>query len=453
LQAYSLGSKATLVKNDDAAAIPLFQRAVSLDPNFAMGYAHLGTSYYNVGESVRAAENIRKGYELRERVSEREKLYITSHYEQFATGDLEATRKAYELWEQTYPRDEAALINLGTVYSILGDYNKSLAAHQEAMKLSPGSGLSYANLVAAYVAVNRLDEATATAQEAEAHNLDSPVLHSNLYLVDFLQHNSTGMEREAGGLMGKAGFEDLMLSFESDTAAYGGQFSKARELTRRAAESAQRADEKEAAAAYQAEAAVREALVGNMTEARQQARAALALSTGKDCQAIAAVTLGLVNDAAQSSRLADDLAKRYPEDTIVQFEYLPMIQAATDLQEGRAIKAIDALAKTAPYELGAPAQNVNFALYAVYFRGKAYLAARQGSQAATEFQKILDHSGAVQNEPIGAMAHLGLGRAYVITGDAAKAKAAYQDFLALWKDADPDIPILKEARAEYARLQ
>jgi serine/threonine protein kinase/Flp pilus assembly protein TadD len=453
LQAYGLGCQAMTVQNDYATATSLFQRAVSLDPNFAMAYGRLGTSYSNLGQTARAAENTRKAYDLRERVSELEKLYIASHYENFVTGNVEAARKTYELWVQTYPRDFVPPGNLGAIYGNLGDYDKALARAQESLKLAPGSGLSYANLVSSYLQVNRLDEARATAQEAQAHSLDSPQIHSSLYGIDFLQHDAAGMEREAAALIGKPGFEDSMLGSESDSAAYGGQFSKARELTRRASDSAQRADEKETAAGYEAEAAVREALVGNISQAKQQAQAALALSTGRDVEAVSAIALGLAGDSAQATRLAADLAKGFPEGTIVRFEYLPMIQAAVALQSGSATKATEALAPATPYELGSPAQTLSFALYSVYLRGRAYAAAHQGSAAVAEFQKILDHPGVVLNEPIGALAHLGLARAYGLSSDTAKAKSAYQDFFALWKDADPDIPILNEAKAEYAKLK
>jgi len=450
LQAYSLGYQAMEERQDYAAAVPLFQRATSLDPNFAMAYARLGATYGNLGESTRSAENTRKAYELRERVSEREKFYIASHYEHWVTGNLEAARKTYELWAQTYPRDDIPPGNLRSIYGVLGDYDKALARAQEAMKLDPGSGINYGLLVWAYLQVNRLDEARATAQEAQAHNLDNPQIHFSLYGIDFLQHDAAGMEREAAGLMGKRGWEEDMLAIESDAAAYGGQFAKARELTRRASDSAQRADEKETAASYEAEAAVRGALVGNMSQAKQQAQAALALSTGVNVEAWSAIALGLAGYAPQSTRLAADLAKRFPEDTIVQFEYLPMIHAAAALQSGSANKAIEALAPAAPYELGSIGVG---SLYPVYLRGDAYLAAHQGSAAAAEFQKILDHAWVVLNEPIGALAHLGLARAYAMQGDTAKGKSAYQDFLTLWKDADPNIPILKQAKAEYAKLQ
>jgi serine/threonine protein kinase/tetratricopeptide (TPR) repeat protein len=449
LQAYSLGYQMQGVKRDNAAAIPFFQRAVSLDPNFAMAYARLATNYVNLGETARASENIRKAYELRERVSEREKFYIVSHYEQYFTGNLEATRKTYELWAQTYPRDEVPANNLAAIDQALGDYDKALAANQQVLKLNPESGLYYTNLISGYVSVDRLDEARATAQDAQAHHLDNPQNHLILYGIDFLQHDAAGMDREAAALMGKPGFEDVMLGTESDTAAYAGQFSKARELTRRASESAQRADEKEAAAGYVAEAAWREALVGNMSLAKQQAQAALALSTGRDVEALSAMALGVAGDAAQATRVAADLAKRFPEDTIVQFNYLPTIHADTALQGGSGAKAIEALTPVAPYELG----SVGQALYPIYLRGEGDLAARQSSAAAGEFQKILAHPGIVANSQIGALAHLGMGRAYAQSGDASKARSAYQDFLAIWKDADPDVPILKEAKAEYAKLQ
>ena len=451
LRSYSLGYQVEVVSNDNPAALAFFQRAISLDPNFAMAYARLGNTYSNMGQTARGAENTRKAYELRERVGEREKLYIASHYETNATGNQEAARRTCELWAQTYPRDAIPHAVLTAIYSSLGDYNKALAAAQEALKRSPGSGLGYANIVNSYLNVDRLDEARTTAQEAQAHNLDSPAMHFYMYSIAFLQHDAAGMEHEAAGLMGKPGFEDAMLYTESDTAANAGQLAKARELTRRASDSAQRADEKETAAAYEAEAAVREALVGNMIQAKQAAKAALDLSTGRDVEAVLAVALGLAGDAARTTRLVSDLAKRFPEDTVVQFNYLPAIRAAIALQ-GAPSDAIEALVPAAPYELGNPRQSLSFALYPVYLRGVAYVAAHQGSAAAAEFQKILDHPGIVVNEPIGALAHLGLARAY-LSSDTTKAKSSYQDFFALWKDSDPDIPILKQAQAEYAKLQ
>jgi eukaryotic-like serine/threonine-protein kinase len=452
LQAYSLGGRA-IGETDFAAAISFFQRAVNLDPNFAMAFQLMGVNYANLNENARAAESIRKAYELRGRTSEREKLFISASYQDSVTGNLEAARSAYELLAQTYPRAAAPQTYLSDIYARLGEYEKGLRAAQEALRLDPGSGVNYGNLVGAYVVLNRPDEAIATAQEARSHKLDGPYLRQVLYQVDFLEHDAAGMAHDAGQLMGKQGWEDVMLDLESDTAAYAGEFAKAREQTRRAADSAQRADEKETAAGYKAEASVREALVGNMAVAKQEAQAALALANGRDPEGISAIAVGLTGDSAQAARLAGDLGKRFPEDTIAQSQYLPMIHSVIALQRGDADKAVEALAAAEPYELGQGTNPLSFYLYPAYLRGEAYVAAKQGTAAAIEFQKILDHPGVVVNDPIGALAHLGLGRAYALSGDSAKAKTSYQHFFALWKNADPDIPLLRQAKAEYAKLR
>ena len=451
LQAYNLGLTAIL-NGDSTAAITFLGRAVSLDPNFAMAYLRLGAGYYNVGETVRATDGMRKAFGLRERTSEREKLAIPSYYELLVTGNLEAARKDYELWAQTYARDFEPRHQLGIIYILLGQYDKALKATQEALGLNPGSAPDYANLARIQGHLDRLDEAKATVHQTREHHLDGPSTHQFLYLVDFLEHDAAGMGREAAELLGKPGYDDSILDDESNTAAYGGEFAKARELTRQATDSAQREEEKEAAALYKAEGAIREALVGNMALAEQQAQSALAPAAGRDVEAFSAISFGLAGDSAHSSRLAEDLNKRFPEDTVAQFYYLPMIHAANALRSGDGGRAIDALVPAGPYELG-QVSGVYFGLYPAYLRGAAYLAAKQGPAAAAEFQKILDHSGVVGNEPIGSLAHLGLGRAYALSGDNAKAKTAYQDFFALWKNADPDIPILKQARAEYAKLK
>ena len=453
LKAYGLGYEEANIKNDYAAATRLFQRAISLDPNFAMAYARLGSSYFNLADTSLAAETTRKAYQLRERVSEREKFYISSHYEQFVLGNLEETRKTYELWAQTYPGDDVPVGNLGLIYANLGNYEKSLAATQEALRLDPGNALYNGNLVSIFLTLNRTSEAKRMVEQAQARGLDSPSLHTALYLSDLVQHDAADLERQAAELIGKPGYEDLALYYDSDAAAYSGQLAKARELTRRAAESARRADEREAAADYEAEAAVREALVDNVHLAKRQAQAALALSNGRDLQAISAIALGLSGDSVQATRLADNLGKRFPEDTVVQFNYLPTIRAAVSLRGGDTGKAIQALAAAEPYELGATTDNLSFYLYPVYMRGEAYLAAHQGTAAAAEFEKIIDHPGLVVNELIGALARLEMGRSYELSGDSIKAKAAYKDFLTLWKYADPNTPILKQAKAEHAKLQ
>jgi DNA-binding winged helix-turn-helix (wHTH) protein/tetratricopeptide (TPR) repeat protein len=452
LQAYTLGYQAVL-KLDSAAATQFFQQAIDRDPSFAMAYARLGEIYANLGETARARDNLSKAYELRARVGEREKLYIDSHYEDTVTGNLEAARRAYESWAQMYPRDEVPLDNLGNLYFEVGQHNLALATFQKLHELDPGSELSSGGLVTAYTFLDRLEEAEAMARQAQAHGADSPSIHTNLYQIDFLKHDSAGMDQEAALILGKPGDEDDLLYLESDTAAYAGQLAKARELTRRAVASAQHADTKEDAAAYEAAGAVREALVGNPALAKQRAKAALALSKGRDVQAISTVALTLAGDSRLAMRLANDLAARFPNDTLVQFNYLPVIHAGAALESGNSAKALEALAPAAPYELGVITGSADFTLYPIYLRGEAYLAAHQGAEAAVEFQKILDHPGIASNEPIGALAHLGLGRAYALSGNTAKSTASYRDFLTLWKDADPDVPVYRQAKAEYAKLQ
>jgi eukaryotic-like serine/threonine-protein kinase len=453
LQAYTLGKQTMDVANDYAAAIPLFERAVSLDPNFAMAYLRLAQSYQPLSENDRCAENARKAYALRERVSESEKLGISSFYDLVVTGNLEAARTSFQAWAQTYPRDEDPQVYLWFTYTSMGDYPKANAAALQALNLNPGSGNNYVNLAYTYQWIDQLDQAKATVRDSRAHNIDSPWLPLVLYVVNFLQHDAAEMQQQVATATGKPGVDDQILFLESETAAYYGEFAKSRELTRLAADSAQRASEKEAAAEYKSHSAVREALAGDMLSAQQDAQAALALAAGRQVEGFSAVALGLAGDSAQAERLVADLGKRFSEDTIVKFNYLPMIRAATALYTGDGKRAIDALSASAPYELGQTNSSFTFALYPVYLRGEAYLTAKQGAAAGNEFQNILDHAGLVGNEPLVALAHLGLGRAYALAGDSAKSKAAYQDFFALWKDADPDVPIFKQVKAEYAKLQ
>jgi Flp pilus assembly protein TadD len=450
LQAYTLGAQAIHNGNNSAASAPL-QRAIMLDPNFAVAYVALGTAYSNLGEKSLAAENIRKAYDLRDRVSEREKFDISSHYAAMVTGDLLQANQVYQLWAQTYPRDYIPIGNLGVDGSILGQYDNGLAAARRALELDPTSGNSYGNLVADYLYLDRLDEALAILQQAKARGIDSPILRFNQYAIAFLHGDTATMANEVAWASGKAGIEDAFLYLQSDTAAYAGQFAQANDLTARAIASAEQAGEKETAAGYQAQAAVHEALVGEAAQARQQAAAALKISDGRDTEAAAALSLALTGDSAQAQKLADDLAKQYPEDTVVQFNYLPAIHGAIALDQNAPAKAIADLQPALPYELGQPAGDL--ALSVVYVRGLAYLATHQGAQAATEFQKILDHPGAVANEVIAPLAHLGIARARALTGDKSGARKAYQDFLALWQHADPAIPILQQAKSEYAKLQ
>ncbi|MGC1833654.1 MAG: protein kinase [Candidatus Acidiferrales bacterium] len=448
LQAYSAGRKTMIGKGDSAAAAPFFSRATQLDPKFAMAYAALGNAYSNLAEMGLAAANIRKSYELRGSVSDREKFYIESHYFHFVTGDLEKARRVYEIWAQIYPRDVGPLTNLAVIYSFLGNYEKSLAMATEAVRLSPEDSQNYANLVDAYIFLNRLDQARTAATEAQSKNLDSPDLRIYLYMVAFLQNDAARMRQQVAWSAGQPGVEDALLANEADTAAYTGNLHKAREFSRRASTSAQLAEEKETAAGYEVSAGLREALFGNITEGRKLSEAALALSTDRDTQYGVALALVFAGDDSPGKKLAKRLAEQFPEDTAVQFCYLPTVDALLALRRSDSSKAVEALSLATPYELGVAAR-----LYPAYVRGRVYLAAHEGSKAASEFQKILDHRGVIINEPIGALAHLQIGRAYVIQGDTAKAKAAYQDFLTLWKDADPDIPVFIAAKAEYAKLK
>ena len=453
LQAYAMGKRATDVDNDYLAAIAFFQRAVALDPNFAMAYLMLAASYQPQGELTLAAENARKAYDLRERTSDHERLNIAAFYEIVVTGNLEAARRSYELIAQTYSRDEAAQIILWYIHLICGDYARADAAAKRAFEINPDSSNNYVSVMYCDQYLGRYDQAKAAAEQSRAKKLSSPWYPLILYVVDFLQNDPAGMAKQATGTQGIPGVEDQMFFVESETAADHGQFGQARELTRRAADSARRAQEKETAAEYQGHNSVREGLVGLMDFAKEDAQSALAMIKGKHGEGFSAIAFALAGDVANANRAIEDLAKRFPQNTVVQTRYLPMARSALALNSGNAQAAIEALSPAAPYDLGHTNEDFTFALYPIYFRGQAYLAAKNWAGAAAEFQKILDHPGIVGNEPIGALAHLGLGRAYGLTGDSAKSKSAYQHFFDLWKNADPDIPALKQAKAEYAKLQ
>jgi serine/threonine protein kinase/tetratricopeptide (TPR) repeat protein len=445
LQAYSLGSKA-YSSGEYTNAASLFQQAIRLDPNFAMAYALLGDIHLFLGENVLAVADYQKAYELRERTSVYEKLYIETGYHQTVSGDLETAREIYEIWAQTYPRDPVPSASIGFIDYNVGQYDKALAEFRESFRLSPTS-FNHANMVASYVYLDRLEEARAAAEQAQARNLDSPPLHVSLYKIAFLRNDTAGMAQQVAWSAGKPGVEDLLLSREANTAFYSGRLERGLELSRQAVASAERAKARERAADYEADAAVQLALFGKSAEVQQRTKQALRLSSGRDVQFRAA--LALAGDLARSQSLTDDLGRRFPEDTLVQFNYVPTLQGQLWNTRNVPSKAIEALQTATPYELGA---TIAGTLYPVFVRGEAYLAAHQGREAAAEFQKILDYRGVVVNEPIGALAHLGLGRAYALQGDAAKAHDAYQDFLTLWKDADSDIPILKAAKEEYAKL-
>ena len=453
LKAYSLGQRTLTGKADFAASIPYFRRAVSVDPTFAVAYAGMATAYANLGERKLAADNAAKAFELRERASERERLYIEAHYYDAVTGNLEKTRQTYELWQQAYPRDDIPPNNLAVIYLTLGQYDRMLTAGQNTLRLDPG-GESYANVVSAYLYLNKLGEAHSTANEAQSQSLDSPTLRLYLYQLAFAEGDTATMAKQAAWAAGKPGIEDQMLENESLTAAYYGHLAKSRDLTSHAVASARHAGQVETAASYAALGALHEALLGNLPEAKSQAASALTLSGGVNVEYPAALAFAISGDAARAQSLTAGLFKHAPEDTMVNFHYAPTIEAQIALRKNTPDKAIEALHAAASYELGQPNGGLlNTNLFPVYIRGQAYLAAKQGSEAAAEFQKILDHRGVVLNSPIGALARLGLARAYALSGDRTKSQSAYQDFLTLWKDADPGIPLLQQAKSESSSIQ
>ncbi|HJX26254.1 MAG TPA: tetratricopeptide repeat protein, partial [Chthoniobacterales bacterium] len=424
LQAYALGNKATDVDNDYLAAIPFFQHAVELDPNFAMAYLQLGICYQPQGELSRAAEYTRKAYELRERTSDHEKLAIAAFYEIVVTGNLEAARRSCELVAQTYPHDESAQIYLWYIHLICGNYARADAAAKRAFEINPDSSNNYVSLMYCDQYLGQYDQAKAAAEQSRAKKLNSPWYPLILYVVDFLQNNPAGMAQQAAATQGIPGVEDQMFLVESDTAADHGQFRQARELTRRAADSARRAQENETAAEYEGHNALREALVGLTDFAKADAQTALSAIKGKHGEGFSAIAFALAGDVADANRAIDDLTKRFPQNTVVQTRYLPMARSALAVNSGNAQAALDALSAAAPYELGHTNEDFTCALYPIYFRGRAYLAAKNAAAAAGEFQKILDHASIVGNEPIGALAHLGIARAYSLSGNSAKAKGA-----------------------------
>ena len=455
LKAYSSGMHALTTKGPDAAT-PFFKHAVELDPNFAVAYAYMGIMASTTLEPGLSVKYRTKAYELRNRTSEAEKYWITAAYHKGVTGNIPKAIEACDLWIQAYPRSEMPRIYLGAaVLPVVGQYERAVEESTEGIRLRPDYPLAYAFGIRGYTTVNRFDEAKAAYAQALERKLHTPFIDLVMYELAFAENDTAGMAQHVAKLEALPRLGHRMLSMEGDTAAYSGHLKDARELNRRAMDNAQRAGEKDALALYSGTSGLTEAWFGNTGEARRRATLALKLSTGRDLQYFAALAFAYARDDARAKVLADDLDKSYPEDTIVQFNYLPTVRGRLALNRGDASAAIASLGVAVPYELGRTrAIDLDWtAMFPVFVRGEAYLAAYKGSEAAAEFQKILDHRGLVLNQPIGALAHLGLGRAYVLQGDTAKARTAYQDFLTLWKDADPDIPILKQAKAEYAKLQ
>ena len=447
LKAFSLG-EAERDKGSEYTAIPFYKHALELDPNFAVAYARLGQVYTNTGQSALGIENTKQAFERRERASEPEKLYISTHYYENVTGEWDKAIEAYQLWKRTYPRDSIPSNNLAVGYNAyLGKFDQGLAEAQETMRLDPNSAFSYGVLGGSYFGLNRFAEAKAVREKQLALKLDGMGDHRDLYVLAFLESDTSGMQREADWAKGKTN-EFEMLETVSEAAAFSGKLQKARETYQQAIESARRGKFEENAAGITARQATTEALVGNDTQVRAGVLAALALDRSQATLFFAGLAQAMAGDARQATAIADELGRRFPNNTLVNDVWVPMIRGEIEINHGNPGKAIELLQVAFPYETGFASR-----LAPSYVRGQAYLKARQGKDAAAEFQKILDHRGVCQTSPACALSHLQLGRARALSGDAAAARTAYQDFFALWKDADPNIPILKEAKAEYTKLE
>ncbi|SPE45267.1 Serine/threonine protein kinase with TPR repeats [Candidatus Sulfotelmatobacter sp. SbA7] len=463
LKAYSLGNKAFY--EGPAAALPYYQRAIELDPNFAMGYITVGSVYLTLGQIERGREYISKAFQLREHASEREKLEIVASYYEYVTGELDKAALTFQEEMQIYPREMGDYGDLALALAAQGQYEKATEIQREGLRLVPDTD-QYVNLALWELSLQRFDETRQVIHEAQARKIDDFLLHNALYALAFVGADSAAMAEQQRWYAGKPEYENYGLALASDTEAYAGRVGKARELTKRAVDSAIRVDNKESGAIWQANAAIELAAYGNPVEARQRAAEAMKLAaTSQGVESEAALAFAMAGDTARAESLAQDLGKRYPLDTQMQSLWLPAIRGQLALNRENPASALTALqAASSPIELGQIGFVINMScLYHVYVRGEAYLAAGQGSAAAAEFQKILDHSGIVWNCWTGALAHLGVARANALQArtsqgtdaDAARVRAiaAYKDFLTLWKDADADIPILKEAKAEYAKLQ
>ena len=455
LKAYSAAWKVSTTIGS-ATAVPLYKHVVDLDPQFAMAYAMLGRMYGDIGESSLAAQSTGKAYELRDRASDRERFFIVASRDTVVTGNLRRAQQTCEAWAQTYPRDVNAHGFLSAmIYPVLGRWDKALEESKESVEVDPDAGFTYNNLFFSYLALGRTVEAEAALERAAERKLEIPDYLVDRYQIAFLKGDTATMELVAAQALKTPGAEDTVAGQQAFALAYSGRLQQARAMSRHAVEVAQQSGQRERAAGLEAGSAVMEGFLGEADAARRNAAAVLKLSNGRDGQYGAAFALALAGDFAQAQALADDLEKRFPEDTEVRTNYLPGVRALLALHRKDAAKAIDLLQINVPFELGSPPSGFPGGyglLYPVYVRGEAYLALHQGVQAAAEFQKILDHPGIVLADPVAAIASLQLARAYAVAGDTAKAKTAYQSFLTLWKDADPDIPILLQARAEFAKL-
>ncbi len=451
LKVFSMGERA-LRESGEVEAIPFFRQAVQFDPDFALAYATLGRAYEDLGEDREAVEDFTKAYDLRNRLSEREKYYITTVYSETVTGDLERSREAGELWIQTYPRDGVAREKLATVYADLGQWERADAQAQQALQLDPESTINVSNSVTTAAALNRFDDAQRILETAQARGMNGPVIHENIYPLAFLRGDRAEMERQVAWATAKGETDYVLFSEHSDTEAYYGRLRRAREFSKRAVESANRQDAKETAALSEMVAAFREMEMGNLFLASKGVRAALSLAPSRGVKVLAALVLAKSGGAAGVKKIARELEDQNPSNTLIKFYWLPTVKASLEVQAGNPQAALSLLQIAAPYELS-QASGWNVALYPVYLRGQAYLLEHNGSAAAAEFKKLLVHRGIVQNSILGALSILQLARAEVMMRDRDDARKQYSDFFSQWKGADPDIRLLKQAEEEYAKLQ
>jgi eukaryotic-like serine/threonine-protein kinase len=451
LKAYTEGIKTRRLEGE-VAALPSFRQALTLDPNFAMAYLQMGTSYLNVGEEAEANQNIEKAFALRGRVSARESFSIASDYLDWVTGDLLKADEIHLLWSRTYPQDTAPLDALGNDYIYRGLYSQALDALQAEERLAGQGFYNVTNLVIAYLGLNRGKEGRLAVQRAQARNMDPVNTHALLYLIDFLEANVSGMRADVAWAAGRPGVEHNFFDMESDTEAYWGHRQEAWSLSKQAVATAERDHANESAAHYFLSAALHEAEFGNAKRAIEAVDAALQLAPSRGIKTAAALALARASSVTRAQRMADELAKANPSHTLLGFYWLPAIRAAIELDSNHPAEAIELLRLAGPYELGQPYPLGPGTLYPAYLRGEAYLRLKDGRRAAEEFQKILEHPGCVLNFLTGALARLNLGRALVLAGDKRGARTAFDEFFQLWKNADADIPILAQAKAEYARL-
>jgi len=454
LKAYSAGMKHLTSDEDLTAGVPLFKRAIEIDPKFALAHAALGFTYGLLNQDALSAASNQRAYELRDRVSDREKFFIAATYDTHATGNLEKVLQTCELWMQAYPRDKFPRGILGAfVYPTLGKYEKAVEVTRQMVETDPDFAVAYLQLAFNTQFAGRVDEADKVLRRASERKLEIPELAVQRYDIAFLKSDRAGMDREAA--LAQSAADDLVVDREGFVLAYSGHLKDAKLMAQRAADLNLQPDQRGKKALFEIGPALWDAFFGNMAAVRKSAGTVLDLSTDRDVEYGAAFALALSGESSRSRALAKDLETRFPEDTAVNVFYLPAIRALLELSGGEPSKAIGLLQVSLPYDRGLPPSAAPAFIgpfYTVYVRGLAYLAAHQGPEAAAEFQKILDGRTIVVSDPIGALAHLQLGRALVLAGDKAKAKTAFEDFFTLWKDADPDIPILKQAKAEYGQL-